>query len=156
MKYWCGMAVVAAAACGGSKHNPDASVDVPPDVATRTVTGTFDVTFVTPSGHMVLAPSLGGASISAISAADFSTYQGATGVGAFSIVGVPVGTFYLKFGTSYFVMSADTVDLSFAVLGRPTDGAARNTTTLTFDMTGLASWQTTDELALFSIGSGTA
>jgi hypothetical protein len=77
--------------------------------------------------------------------------------GTFTIEGVPTGTYYLKAGNSqYFVLSADTVDLSFDVLSKPTATFATMPTNLTLNITGLAAWQTTDELALFCPQTGTA
>lgn len=144
-------------ACGGdSKKSPDAGVDGPPDVATRTVTGHDVLHLVTPTGTADLPTDLTHATIAVVAAPDFTPIFG-TGAadGTFSVSGVPVGEYYLVAGTHYYVTSADTLDLDFSLVGRPTATFVTQPTSLTFSLTGMRAWQAGDELEMYSPQSGT-
>ena len=157
---WTSAVAVLVLGCGGSSsHNPaDASVDAPADAPIlRTVSGTLDITFVNPAGDMVLPVDLSATPISALALPSFTEYSGSGAMdGTFSISNLPVGSFYLVLGTRYLEMSADSVDLSYSLVGRPDDRRATAPTDLTFNVTGLAAWQSTDELQMFSPGSATS
>jgi hypothetical protein len=123
----------------------------------RTVTGTADLDVISAAGMSTLHADFTRLTPVAMLPPAFVPIDGSgTSNGTFSIPGVPEGTYYLQFASSYSVLSGDTVDLSFDVLGNTSRGAATATTNLTFNVTGLAPWQTTDELALFSPQTGTA
>ncbi len=122
----------------------------------RTVSGTLDITFVNPAGDMTLPIDLSAIPISALALPSFTEYSGAgSSDGTFSIPNLPVGSFYLVIGTRYLEMTGDTVDLSYSLVGRPDDRRATAPTELTFNVTGLAPWQSTDQLQMFSPGSAT-
>jgi hypothetical protein len=74
-----------------------------------------------------------------------------TAQGTFTVPNVPAGSYYLKRGTIYIATSSTTLDIGFATLGRPNVVVATNDQTgLNLNLTGLASWQSTDELQIFS------
>lgn len=150
---WLGC-VVFLAACGSSssKTSPDASPDAP---ALRTVTGTVNVHYVTPGGDVTMPFDLSALSISALVPPTFQEIRGTTGNGSFTIASVPEGDFYLKLGTEYIDMTADTIDLSFDMLRRADAQPATFSTTLSLDLMNLAPWQATDELEMVSAGAGT-
>ncbi len=125
--------------------------------AVRTVSGMLNITFVNPAGDMTVTVDLSTMPISALALPSLTEYSSGNGRadGTFSIVDLPVGSFYLVLGTRYLEMSGDSVDLSYSLAGRP-DDYAKLPTDLTFNVTNLAAWQSTDELQIFSPGSGTA
>jgi hypothetical protein len=147
------------AACGGGDAKPtiDAAVDsVPIDAAVlRSVNGTFKIHWVGTSGDTDQVLDLSTFPIAAVVGPDFTTIPG---VGApdstFRIDGVPEGTYYVKLGTSYFEESGDSVDLSASLIGRPDVIHTTTSTYVTFDVTGLAGWQATDELQMSSAQTG--
>ncbi|MDB4952571.1 MAG: hypothetical protein JWO36_140 [Myxococcales bacterium] len=158
---WVGLVVISA--CGSSNPQSaidaglDARADAPVDaVIRRTVSGILNVRHVTTTGEVVVPADLSAATVSVLALPSFTGYPGITNAdGTFSIPDVPEGPFYLKLGNRYLEMSADTVDLSFDSLGRPGVAGATNPTNMTFNVTNLAAWQATDEIQMFSPGSGT-
>ena len=151
-------AVAFVVGCGSSSNKPpDAGVDSPPDAPLRTIAGAYNVRVTNAAGSTELPVNLSQTTIAALVPPDFTAYPGSSAAaGTFTIPGVPAGTYYLQIASHYFVLSANSVDLSFDALGRATDSFATSPTDLTFDVTGLTAWQTTDELALFSTETGTA
>jgi hypothetical protein len=141
-------------ACGSSNTPQDAAVDAQ---IRRTVSGTVAIDLISAAGTSTLLADLTRFPPMALTSPAFVPIPGSgTANGTFSIPGVPEGTYYLQGGDTYLVLSDDTVDLSFDVLANQSRGAATGNTNLTFNVTGLAPWQTTDELALFSPQTGTA
>ena len=153
--------LVVVAACGGSgAAKPDAAidaaVDAPPDVATRMVTGSFVVHWLTPSGQTDTPIDLSHAPIQVLIPPSFAPISGTgNSDGTFTIPNVPVGDFIFVAGSRYLVMSGDTLDLGEYFDGRSTNAIATAATNLTFNVTGLAAWQAADELELYSPSSGT-
>ncbi len=144
-------------ACGGPGSTPPdggADADKP---RVRTFSGILHHRFVTASGVKDVPANLAGAPLSALVPPSFASFPGtANADGTFSIPNLPVGTFYLVLGNRILVMSADTVDLSFDVLGRFDSRFATASTPLSFDVTGLSAWQSTDEIQMLSPSSGTS
>jgi hypothetical protein len=67
-----------------------------------------------------------------------------TSTGTFTIPGVPKGFYLLQFGSSYLWTSNTMVDLDFNENYRSTGVAANSSTQITFDLTNLNAWQSTD------------
>lgn len=153
--------VILACACGGGSGDPaidasqiDAAIDAP--VALRTVTGTLRRRFVSPTGIVEVTANLSNATVSALSPPSFTVHSGTGSAdGTFTIPEVPEGLYYLKLGTRYLLLTADAVDLGVDIRGRATARGATSPTQLTFDLTELAAWQSTDELQMSS-SAGTA
>lgn len=157
------LVLVALVACGGGGSTdvdaPGGGTDAAADaasVSTRTVTGMYNVRRVTTSGEVVVPEDLSMATIKAIVPPMFTTISGTgTAQGTFTIPDVPVGTFYLRVNDWYIVTSTDTIDLSYDRLGHVAP-AVTSATPLTFNVTNLSAWQTTDDLEMFSTGNGLA
>jgi len=77
-----------------------------------------------------------------------SSYNVITGTGTssgtFTITGVPAGYYLLQFGSSYLWTNATKVNLDSNAGYRSTIVAADSNTSLTFDLTNLNAWQSTD------------
>jgi|HubBroStandDraft_6_1064221.scaffolds.fasta_scaffold02726_8 hypothetical protein len=67
-----------------------------------------------------------------------------TSAGTFTIPGVPSGFYLLQFGGNYLWTSNTTVDADFIADYRSDIVLANSSTTLTFDLVNLKSWQGTD------------
>src|SRR5258705_12263043 len=109
---------------GGPSPTPpkDAAVDA---ALLRTVTGTADLDVISAAGTSTLHADFTRLTPVAMTPPAFAPIDGSgTSNGTFSIPGVPEGTYYLQLASSYFVLSGDTVDLSFDVLGNTSRGAA--------------------------------
>jgi hypothetical protein len=120
------------------------------------VTGTYHYRFVTPTGVVDVPINLTNASVSALAPPNDTVYPGTgSSDGTFTIADVPEGPYYLKLNKRYLVLTANDVDLSFDIHGRPTARFATSPTPLTFDVTSMATWQADDELQLTS-PAGTA
>ena len=149
---------LAPSACSSpSQGTPDAPIS-PPDapVVLRTINGSLNLRFVEPTTEVTLPADLSANTVSVLIPPAFTAISGATTTnGTFSIPSVPQGPYYLKLGGRYLDLTADAVDLSYDLLGRPGVRAATTTTNLTFDVTNLSSWQTTDEIQMICPGSGT-
>jgi hypothetical protein len=134
-------------------EEPDAS-----GVATRTVTGVMMRAHVAPGGVEEVPVDLTGSTIAALTPPAFDVHPG-TGdaLGGFTIPGVPVGTYYLQVDDRFLVTSGESVDLGYAILGRPDAVPATiPSTDLVFDVDNLSAWNPFgDELQMFSAGSGT-
>jgi hypothetical protein len=159
MKFLMALVVgVTAAGCGGSnqERHDDAAVVGDAPVPVRTVTGALNQTRITASGDMTVPVDLSHAPIEVLVPPSFTSISGSGHAdGTFSIAAVPEGAYYLVLGSRYLVLTADTVDLSFPVLGRPGVGHAAAPTNLIFDVTALAAWQSADELQIVSPSTGT-
>lgn len=136
-----------------SQSKPAPQLVAAPAAATplRIVTGLYSFTFhqdnsttfqpvnLTATPIQVLVPNASGG---------FDTLSGqGNSDGTFSIQGVPVGYYWLKFGRSYLWTNSDHVDWVFDNYGRAdVVYPATSPTTLVTNATGLNPWQGTDEL----------
>lgn len=137
-------------------HTSGAGTLTRPDASTS-VTGTAVDTFERDEGELTQARNLTGAAEALwrdTTGAFTRRPLAGTGLGTFSIPGVPAGPYYLRFDTTYYITSARTLDLSATHLGRPDVGTAAAGTTLLLSGTGLATWQDNDDLQLISINAG--
>lgn len=134
-----------------------------PDAASRQgVTGTAMEAFVTDSGTQELPVDLSHASIAALvvdGSGRFTRYAGAgTAEGTFSIPDLPAGatSYYLEEGNVYDVTSARRIDLGFATRGRADRTYISAPTPMTFDVSNMSRWSSSDELDLYSPHAGAA
>lgn len=125
------------------------------------VTGVMKMIHVTPSGETVGPYDLTKATIEAYAdvGGTFQLLKGAgTAEGAFTVPGVPAGTFYLHVAVGMFddiyVGSTRTLDLSVRVAGRATAPIGGNGTSLALDFTGVDPWAKGDQLELLSANAG--
>ncbi|RKH79817.1 hypothetical protein D7Y21_33180 [Corallococcus sp. AB045] len=73
--------------------------------------------------------------------------------GTFTIPGVPQGPYTLRVGGAYVVTSSRAPDLGVDIQGRPDPVAANTSTFLSVDLQGLAPWQGTDFMEIYSPGT---
>lgn len=118
----------------GVRHLVDGGASFSPRDLSRTVVGAF---FPLDDGGYTYHPGVG------------------RGDGTFEVAGVPAGDFYLRDGQRYLLTGERTLDLVSEDQGRPKPPANPNpATTLTFQVTGLAPWETGDELELSAFEAG--
>ncbi len=127
------------------------------------VTGVRNVTYVQADGSTQWLPAdLTTFSIGAwVQNTTGTGYEYRTGTGksdgTFVIPNVDTLPFLLKVGTSsYYWANSRTLDLSYAVLGRPGVEQEASETQLSLAINGISPWQSTDELQLHSTGVGLA
>ncbi len=118
----------------------------PPDPSTtRTIMGSQFTTFVTPNTTKTVPSDLSSMIPVALipdGSGGYTTITGTgTSTGTFEIAAVPEGPYYLKVGTSFYVTSSSSFDLSSDTLGRPDAVlATQPTTTITVDLSNLDTW----------------
>lgn len=121
---------------------------------TRTVSGTQLVTYIKPIGVNNIATDLTAATIAALvpnGSGGFTTYAGSgLADGSFNIPGVPVGNYLLRINKGYWWTNSDVFDAGRERLGRPDFVKPTMTTSITFNVTSLDTWQNGDELEFFS------
>ncbi|RKG71766.1 hypothetical protein D7V80_00235 [Corallococcus sp. CA054B] len=73
--------------------------------------------------------------------------------GTFTVAGVPQGDYTLRLGNTYVVTSSRAPNLGSDIQGRPDVVAANTSTFLSVDLQGLASWQGSDLMEIYSPGT---
>jgi hypothetical protein len=122
------------------------------------VTGTSQVTFVTPTGSETKPLDQSSTSVLAYTRDSttgvFTTYPGSGAAdGTLSVQAVPSGRIYLKVGSRYLVTTGRTFDLGWTDWGR--DGTfVTQATQVTVSASGLSSWQPGDTLHMYSVNPG--
>lgn len=88
-------------------------------------------------------------------AGGYNVIQGSgTSAGTFSIANVPTGGYLLQLGSSYLATSASAVDADYLIDERSTGVRANPGTTVTFDLTNLHAWQSTDVFEMVCPNNG--
>jgi len=133
-----------------------------PEAGTRTVTGEEFTTFVRTSGTTNVPADLSqfAPEILVQEGSAFRTLTGSgTAAGTFQISDVPNGPYYLKVGTAqsptYYVTSSSTIDLTSARTGKPATTAPALPSSISLDVTNLASWADGDVLEAYSSDADT-
>jgi hypothetical protein len=148
---------VACISCGddGGAVRPDASADAAVDAPTRTVKVTMIVRQVGDAGVTPVPADLSTQTFEVLELPSFTKHSAmGKSDGTAEIPGVPPGPYLLHLNSLYFDLTADTVDLSYDAPGRATMVVPTSPTTLTMNITGLAAWQTTDQLQIVSTNAG--
>ncbi|MGE0872203.1 MAG: fibronectin type III domain-containing protein [Kofleriaceae bacterium] len=70
--------------------------------------------------------------------------------GRFTVDGVPDGPYYLRYVNDFFYTTRRELDIGWTKIGRPTAGRITQPTPVTFNVTGLKSWQG-DAIDFFSL-----
>ncbi len=120
----------------------------------RIVTGLRSVTYHQENATTLQPVNLTATVIQALAPNATGGFDTLTGVGhedgTFSIPNVPVGNYWLRFGTTYVWTSVDHVEWVLDAYGRADAAYPANPTTLQMNAGNLAPWQVTDEL-LFNV-----
>ncbi|AKJ02045.1 hypothetical protein ATI61_103762 [Archangium gephyra] len=131
---------------------------LPPQVA-----GTRTLHYVTDTGEVARPSDLSSAQVGAYVAEEdggFTYYAGTgTDAGTFSIPGVPLQSYYLRFGNDYVLTSERDPDLSTYQQGRPDVQRGDAGTLVHTTLTGMSPWQNdhsgnSDDLQMYSSNAG--
>lgn len=135
-------------------HASSAREVLPAAPALRIVTGLRSFTYHQDNATTLQPLNLTSAVIQALVPNASGGFDTITGVGhddgTFSISGVPVGNYWLRFGLTYIWTSSDHVEWVFDGFGRSDAAYPGSPTPLVMNATNLNAWQNTDEL-LFNV-----
>jgi hypothetical protein len=124
------------------------------EASMRTVTGTE----ITHYNNGVVPTDLSAVTVAAFvanGAGGYNVISGSgTGAGTFTIPNVPSGSYLLQLGSTYLVTSNTVVDADTVYEQRSNGVPANSSTNLTFDLTNLDSWQTTDMFEMVCPNNG--
>lgn len=113
--------------------------------------------FTTGNASVTRGQDLSGVPVEAMVEQGDGTYLLYPGTGAadgsFTVAGVPQGAYTLRVGGAYVVTSSRAPDLGSDIQGRPDPVAANTSTFLSVDLQGLASWQGSDFMEVYSPGT---
>jgi hypothetical protein len=127
-----------------------ATPEIPAATPLRIVTGLRSFTYHQENATTLQPLDLTAAVIQALvpnAAGGFDTLAGVGHAdGTFSIPNVPVGNYWLRFGSTYVWTSVDHVEWVLDAYGRPDVAYPGNPTALAMNAGNLAAWQATDEL----------